>query len=114
MKRLVLTLLATCVLGFAALVPASRAQAPTTPGLAQSSNNVDSPEALRQLLVNGLKATRADERKYLDQVVARVVDKTLPLSIVYASFRYARTRRPSYPFPYFVYSVETLAKRNRN
>ncbi len=35
----------------------------------------------------------------------------VPVSYVYASFNYARKRRPDYPFPYFQYSMRTLGKR---
>ena len=67
--------------------------------------------ALNDLLVKGLKATREDEKLYIAEVVRLVGQKKLPVALVYASFQYARKRRPDYPFPYFRYSVKTLAKR---
>jgi hypothetical protein len=69
------------------------------------------PQALRDLLTNGLKATRENERLYIDLVVKLVVEKKIPVSMVYACFDYARKRYPPYPFPYFQYSLKTLAKR---
>ncbi len=71
------------------------------------------PHALRELLVKGLKVTRSEEQQYIDQVVTRVTEGKLSVSVVYASFRYARTRWPRYPYPYFVYSLETLSKREQ-
>ena len=64
------------------------------------------------MLTKGLKATREDEKAYINWIVSLVAKDKLPVSLVYASFKYSRARRPSYPFPYFVFSVETLAKRN--
>ena len=113
MKRLIPTFLAVCILSTLALTSPLQAQTPASQIMAQSSTTKVNPAALRELLVKGLKTTREDEKEYIDQVVARVVQKTLPVSIVYASFRYARARRPYYPFPYFVYSLETLEKRYR-
>ncbi len=69
------------------------------------------PQQLHDRLVNGLKATRENERLYIDRVVQLVVDGTLPESMVYACFDYARKRHPPYPFPYFQHSLQTLAKR---
>ncbi len=67
--------------------------------------------ALHEMLTKGLKATRPDEISYIDHVVELVADNTLPVSYVYASFSYARKRRPDYPFPFFQYSLRALGKR---
>jgi hypothetical protein len=67
--------------------------------------------ALRDMLTKGLKATRTEEKCYIDYVVALVAQDALPVSYVYASFNYARKRRPDYPFPYFQYSLRALGKR---
>jgi hypothetical protein len=69
------------------------------------------PIALRDMLKKGLKATRPDEKLYIDYVVDLVVLERLPVGYVYASFNYARKRRPDYPFPYFHYSLKALGKR---
>ena len=68
---------------------------------------------LREQLVKGLRITRKDQETYIDSVIERVAKKTLPVTLVYASFRYARLRHQSYPFPYFVYCLETLERRQR-
>jgi hypothetical protein len=68
-------------------------------------------ESLRNTLVNGLRATRDDEKRFIDHIVRFVVEDKLPESLVYASFRWARQQRPKYPFPYFKYAVRELAKR---
>jgi hypothetical protein len=105
--------MAACMALSVAVGP-SRLEAQSAPGLqlVQSDQPDVNPEALRQLLVKGLKVTRKDQKEYINAVVILVAQKKLPLSLVYASFRYARKRRLSYPFPYFVFSLETLAKRN--
>lgn len=113
MQRLFLTLVtAGFALGLLTWTPSLQAQ---TPGLSRWSQTRQ-PEvnalALREMLIKGLKVTREDEKAYINRIVTLVVKEKLPVAIVYASFRYARTRRPSFPFPYFVFSVETLAQRN--
>jgi hypothetical protein len=111
MKRILLTLLAAMTACSPLLVCDSGARAATPQSAVQFRRGKVDPRALRELLVKGLKATRKNERAYIDHIVSLVVQNKLPLSLVYASFDYARKRRPSYPFPYFVFSVETLAKR---
>ncbi|MHB8971804.1 MAG: hypothetical protein ACYC3X_18150 [Pirellulaceae bacterium] len=68
-------------------------------------------DAMHVMLTKGLKATREDEKLYIDYVMILVAEKVLPVSLVYASFDYSRKRRPDYPFPYFEQSLRTLAKR---
>ncbi len=113
MKRLFLILAAASMAGIALWnsFPAAVAveQRPPT-GISNAKIN---PDVLREMLNKGLKVTRDDQKQYIDKVVAQVVADKLPASLVYAAFKYARTRRPQYPFPYFVYSLETLAKRNK-
>jgi hypothetical protein len=117
MRRLILTVLGTVVLCTFALTWTLEAQIPTAqnaaPNTAQARRGKVNPAALRELLLKGLKVTRDNERAYVDKVVQRVVDEELKLSIVYASFTYARKRRPQYPYPYFVFAVETLEKREK-
>jgi hypothetical protein len=84
---------------------------------ARDNNNVMTrtgkvnPRALREMLVKGLKATREEEKLYIDLIVFLVALEKLPVSYVYASFDYARKKRPDYPFPYFHYSMKALGKR---
>jgi hypothetical protein len=63
------------------------------------------------MLTKGLKATRNEEKLYIEFVVQMVALDQLPVSYVYASFSYARKRRPDYPFPYFQHSLRALGKR---
>ena len=71
------------------------------------------PAALREMLLKGLKATRDDEKLFIAHVVQQVAVDELPVSFVYASYTYARKRRPDYPFPYFQHSLRTLCIRNK-
>jgi hypothetical protein len=113
MKRLLVVFLAVTMFFVAVMSSAAHAQISSISTFSRTREPTVNPAALREMLIKGLKVTRDDEKEYVNSVVARVVAKTLPVSIVYASFKYARTRRPYYPFPYFVFSVETLAKRNK-
>ena len=107
MKRILLTLAAVIFVGSPLLAGVSAAR----------DNNVMTrtgkvnPSALREMLTKGLKATRPDEKVYIDLVVDLVVLEKLPIAYVYASFSYARKRRPDYPFPYFNHSLKALTKR---
>ncbi len=66
---------------------------------------------LRDQLVNGLKATRPEEKVFIDHVVIFVDAKKLELSTVNAAFKWARKRKPIYPFPYFERAIRILAAR---
>lgn len=106
MKRFLLVLIGLLVLGSTLMPPA-----PVTGGTVTTQAGQVNLHALNDMLVKGLKATREEEKLYIAQVVRLVGEKKLPVALVYASFQYARKRRPDYPFPYFRYSVKTLAKR---
>jgi hypothetical protein len=106
MKRFLLILIALLVLASTFTPPAT-----VIGGTITTQSGQVNLFALNDLLVKGLKATREDEKLYIAEVVRLVGQKKLPVSLVYASFQYARKRRPDYPFPYFRYSVKTLAKR---
>jgi hypothetical protein len=106
MKRLLLVLVTLTVLGIAFVPPAT-----VTGGTVATQTGEVNLRALNDMLVKGLKATRPDEKIYIGEVVRLVGEKKLPVALVYASFQYARKRRPDYPFPYFRYSIKTLAKR---
>ena len=113
MKRLILTLLAAWLLSTTVMTSSLQAQTLEGQSFTGSTQSKIHPDQLREMLTKGLKVTRDEEKEYIDDVVERAVKRTLPLSIIYASFKYARTRRPRYPYPYFVYSVETLSKRSK-
>ena len=56
---------------------------------------------LNEQLVNGLKATRPEEKAFINRVVAFVNAERLELGTVNAAFKWSRKRRPSYPYPFF-------------
>ena len=114
MRRIIIACLTATLLAGSLLIPSSVALPPVAKGITKGKKEIKvNPHALRELLVKGLRVTRKEEEQYIDQVIERVMDGKLSVSIVYASFRYARMRRPHYPYPYFVFSVETLFKRQQ-
>ena len=114
MKRCLLVLALALLLIAGGLIPSNLLNAGTTRnGVASTSVNKVDPHALRELLIKGLKVTRKDEEAFIDYVVELVVEQRLPVALVYASFQYARKQRPDIPFPYFVYSLQSLARRNK-
>ncbi len=113
MRQIVLTLLVSLALVMGSWLARAEAQMTALSSSVKGVNAKVIPEELRQMLNKGLKATRDDEKEYIDWVVGWVEKNKLPVSLVYASFRYARTRRPQYPFPHFVYSLETLIQRHK-
>ena len=66
---------------------------------------------LKDQLEKGLKARRPQEFKFIGKVVAMVENDELPLRLVNISFQWARTRHPTYPFPYFENSLYRLCKK---
>ncbi|MFO7906974.1 MAG: hypothetical protein R6U98_30235 [Pirellulaceae bacterium] len=109
------SMLPTLVVMCATLFPSPLHARPVSQPGAFSAEAVDvDTDALREKLIKGLKAVREDQKSYIRQVVKRVAEKKFPVSIVYASFRYARTQSPFYPFPYFKYALETLVERHNN
>jgi hypothetical protein len=113
MKRVLLNLLVITMACSPVLVCISEAQAAARGTPSRTTKGKIDPNALREMLTKGLRVTRDDEKDYINYIVSLVAQDKLPPSLVYASFEYARKRRPNYPFPYFVFSVQTLAKRNK-
>lgn len=64
---------------------------------------------LRTQLERGLRANRPDQVALVDRVIKLVKSGDLSLRTVNAAYRYARKRRPSFPFPYFERTLRTLA-----
>lgn len=97
------------------MLPASLHARPVSEpgGVPAQAVDVDT-NALREQLMKGLKAVREDQKNFIRRVVKRVAEKKLSVRIVYASFRYARTQAPSYPFPYFKYALRALTERQNN
>jgi len=56
---------------------------------------------LQEQLVNRLRATRNDQRGYLNHVIRLVREGRVDRGLVVALERYALRRNPSYPFPFF-------------
>ncbi len=69
------------------------------------------PEAMRIQLVQGLKATTADQRSYIDRVITLVTNKKLSASLVYAIYKWSRKRYPQFPFIYFQRALNLMAKK---
>lgn len=80
---------------------------------AQAGKSKVDLDALREQLTKGLKVTRPEEEQFVNHIVTLVGQEKLPVSLVYAAFRWSRSRRPDYPFPYFVSAVKALAKKNK-
>lgn len=93
MKRILLTLAAVIFLGSPLLAGVSAAG---DNNLMTRTGKVN-PSALREMLTKGLKATRPDEKVYIDLVVDLVVLEKLPIAYVYASFTYAPSDAPTTP-----------------
>ena len=71
-------------------------------------------EVLRDQLTRGLKATRNDQKAFIDKVVDKYADEELSLRLIYACYRRSIDRRKDYPFPYFQYGITFLAKKQEN
>lgn len=82
-----------------------------TPPAPTAAPRTDGVADLHDTLVNGLRATRPEEIAWLDQVVAKVQENRLPLPLVLSTFKWARNRHPSYPFPYFKRGLKVRAAR---
>jgi hypothetical protein len=64
---------------------------------------------LKEQLEFGLLARTPEERAFVNDVVAKVKDGTLPQSLVQSTFLWARNKRP-YPMPYFQQALKLRAK----
>ncbi len=91
--------------------PSSQEPARTPAAASGALKKTDGVADLRDTLVNGLRATRPEEIAWLDQVVAKVQENRLPLPLVLSTFKWARNRHPSYPFPYFKRGLKVRAAR---
>jgi len=75
------------------------------------AQRTDTVAELEERLVNRLRATRADQKAYLEQIVQLVDQRKLPLSLVVAIERYALRRNPHYPFPFFERALNYQARK---
>jgi hypothetical protein len=80
-------------------------------GISQPATSPAKTATLRGQLVNGLKATRDEEREWLAQVVILVDEGELGRDLINAVFKWARRRHPSAPFPHFERGLRVLATK---
>jgi hypothetical protein len=66
---------------------------------------------LKGQLINGLKATRPEEREWLAQIVVLVDNGELGRDLVNAVFKWARRRSPKAPFPHYERGLRVLAMK---
>jgi hypothetical protein len=66
---------------------------------------------LEETLTFGLKCRRPVEFEFVEVVVTKVNDGTLPLALVLSMFKWARERRPDQPFPYFQAGLQERAAK---
>ncbi len=110
MKNGVLILMLGSVVLGGLLIRVPETHAAVSAGQSMGTHDITVPD-LRDTLTNGLRATRQDQRDFIDRVVRYVERGKIPAALVYASFRWARKRYPDHPFPYFVQALRQLAKR---
>ncbi|MEI6256527.1 MAG: hypothetical protein WCQ77_07770 [Planctomycetota bacterium] len=67
--------------------------------------------SLEDQLKTGLKARRAEEREFIDEVARRVNQGALPRKLVDSTFIWAVSRRQSYPFPAFERALRMQAEK---
>ena len=100
------------------LVPA--ALLPVSALMAQQGSSFNGAEQLRstrnvtplidQLRV-GLRINKNSQLEFLQLIVQKVEAGELPLAMVNVVYKWAISRNEKYPFPYFQYAMQELAKR---
>jgi hypothetical protein len=88
-------------------------------GLSSSARAVDPPAVggrglqssfdLKKQLQTGLKARRPQDFTYIDTIVAKVENGTLPQSLVTQAFIFSRQQYSEYPIIYFQFTLKKLA-----
>jgi hypothetical protein len=101
---------------FAALASISSGTAIAQEGLDLSFNDAErmmsfNTVELRDQLNFGLRTFTPQQKQFIDQVVARVDNGTLPRAMVNVVFVWSRKRKPNAPFPYFEIAMRLLAER---
>lgn len=66
---------------------------------------------LKKQLEKGLKAQRPSDFVYIQKVVAKVENGTLPRTLVEQAFLFARQSDRTYPFIYFQFALNKLAAK---
>jgi hypothetical protein len=63
---------------------------------------------LKDTLVFGLRPRQPADYAFIDTVIAKVDDKTLPLDLVIAIYRWSLSKKP-YPYPFFERALKVKA-----
>jgi hypothetical protein len=58
---------------------------------------------LRDRLVSGLKVRTTAERQFVEQVVQRVDNDTIPLELVDSAFLWVRSNKANHDYPFFYF-----------
>jgi hypothetical protein len=103
-----LCLVGSCLIGTAARAQDSQGEfnaneAERNPGLETTR--------LEDQLINGLRTVTPEQRQYVMQIVALVVQGKLPRTMVSVVYTWALKRNPSVPLPYFQIALRALAER---
>ena len=97
-------------LGRALAIPSILVFAPLPPAQAARKRQKVNREYLENMLTKGLRANRDEQKQQIAKIIIKVEKGEIPLSTIYAAYRWARKRRPDYPFPYFVAALRKLNK----
>lgn len=73
------------------------------------SGGLQSSFDLKKQLQTGLKARRPSDFAYIDVIVAKVRNGTLPQSLVTQAFIFSRQQNSEYPIIYFQFTLKKLA-----
>lgn len=101
-RRVALKTLFVAVVGAAPVVAADPPAAGS--GLQRSFD-------LKKQLETGLKARRPQDFTYINSIVAKVENGTLPQSLVTEAFIYSRKQGSRYPIVYFQFTLKKLADK---
>jgi hypothetical protein len=66
--------------------------------------------SLKETLVFGLRPRTPDDTAFIEMVVGRVEARTLPLTLVIETYRWAQNKRP-YPYPFFERGLRIRARQ---
>jgi hypothetical protein len=94
---------------FAVALPA--ADKPTTQAPLGNGSGLPDSFDLKKQLELGLKARRPSDFAYIERIVDKVNDGTLPRKLVDQAFLYARGRSKQYPIVYFQFTLKELTKK---
>ena len=67
--------------------------------------------SLENQLLRGLRVINDDQRKFVTRVVNAVRQGRMPRAMVNVVYKWALERNAKFPFPYFQYALNILARR---